>query len=191
VASHKEVPHLHTHTGRTAVGSPWYGPSWEEAWIPQGRKRASWPRWQTTLEPARHLPPPHGQKPPAWKDVAQTDWRVACPPLRSILTGIRQPRAPHARSPRPKTEKSSHEAEAREAKSPPDPSPPHQRMRIYYGSSSPAVLCQSLSLSLSSCNHVTPLEARLVAHPRASTDKSAPHVSPCLSPRPYAISRAQ
>jgi hypothetical protein len=44
VAVHKEVPHLHTHTWRTTTDSPWYGPSWEEAWILQGRKRVSWPR---------------------------------------------------------------------------------------------------------------------------------------------------
>jgi hypothetical protein len=57
VAVHKKVPHLHTHTGWTAVSNPWYGPSWEEAWIPQGRKRPSWLRRPMALEPTGHLPP--------------------------------------------------------------------------------------------------------------------------------------
>jgi hypothetical protein len=130
VAGYKEVPYLHMHTGPMAAGSPWYGPSWEEAWITQGRKRASWPRRPIGLEPIGHLPPPHGQKPPVWKEVAQTNQRVARPPLRSILTGVCQPTAPFARSPRPKTEKSSCEGKVREAKLPPDPSPHHRRMQI-------------------------------------------------------------
>jgi hypothetical protein len=70
VAGHEEFPHLHTHTGWMAAGSPWFEPSWEEAWIPHGRKRASWPRWPMTLEPDGHLPPPLGQKSPMRKVVA-------------------------------------------------------------------------------------------------------------------------
>jgi hypothetical protein len=46
------------------------------------------------------------------------DWRVARPPLRSISTSVRQPRALLVGSPRPETVKSSGEGEARETKSP-------------------------------------------------------------------------
>jgi hypothetical protein len=64
VVGYKEVPHLHMHIGPIAAGSPWYELSGEDAWIPQGRKRASWPWRPMALEPTGHLPPPCGQKPP-------------------------------------------------------------------------------------------------------------------------------
>jgi hypothetical protein len=54
VAGLNEV-HLHTNTRWTVAGSPWYGPSWEEAQIPQGKKRASWPRRPMVVEPATNL----------------------------------------------------------------------------------------------------------------------------------------